>query len=358
MLAPIRFISLCVQETIFKNSFVDDGSAFGLRGQRHILRLHVGGEAGILFGGDVGGDKFSYAVDAQLSRTSLLNRHARFAQFADNRAEMQRLAIGERDIAVGDSASDEKCAGFDAVGNHGVFGAVQRRNALNAQSGSLVAFDYRAHFAQQRNEISDFRLARRVFQNGFAIGQRRRHQNIFRAGDGDLFEDDVRTLQTAALGSARFDVAMRGDDFRAHFFERGEVQIDGTRANRAAAGKRNARDAGACERRAQSENRGAHGLHEFVGRDRIADGVGLESVVGGGEFAGGDVHAHVCEQLAHGDDVADLGDIVQRDAVGGQQGSGHRGQRGIFRAADGYRSVKWIAAGDEKFVHESSDWPA
>src|SRR6202040_1289183 len=46
---------LRVHKAVLKNIFDDDGSAFGLRSSRHELRLHVGGEAGIFFGGEIAG---------------------------------------------------------------------------------------------------------------------------------------------------------------------------------------------------------------------------------------------------------------------------------------------------------------
>ena len=64
-------------------------------------------------------------------------------------------------------------------------------DALHADGGGARAFDLRAHLDQQVGEIDDFRLARAVFHDGLAIGQRRRHQQIFCAGDGDLVENDV-----------------------------------------------------------------------------------------------------------------------------------------------------------------------
>ena len=187
-----------------------------------------------------------------------------------------------------------------------------------------------AHFAQQGDEIGDFRFSRGVFQNGFAFGQCRGHQNVFRAGDSDFLKDDVRASQAAAFRSAGFDVSVRGYNFCAHFFERREVQIDGPCADGATTGKRNARNAGARQSRAKGKNRSAHRLHQLVRGDRIADGVRLKSVIRGREFTGGDGDAHVRQQFTHGDDVANLGDVVQRDAVGGQQGSRHAGKAEFF----------------------------
>jgi hypothetical protein len=49
-------------------------------------------------------------------------------------------------------------------------------------------------------QVGHFGLAGAVLEDGLALGQHRRHQHVFRAGDGDLVEDDVRALQ--AIGRA------------------------------------------------------------------------------------------------------------------------------------------------------------
>src|ERR1035441_6065736 len=57
---------LHVHEAVLEDVFSDGGGAFGLGGERHVLRLHVGGEAGVLFGGDVGGLERAAAADADV----------------------------------------------------------------------------------------------------------------------------------------------------------------------------------------------------------------------------------------------------------------------------------------------------
>ena len=96
-------------------------------------------------------------------------------------------------------------------------------------------------FDQQSGEIGHFRLARRVLDHGFAAGQHGRHQKVFGAGDGDAVELNIRALQT--VGSFGFNIAVLLADFRAQSLEPGDVQIDGTRADGAAAWQRYA---GAC----------------------------------------------------------------------------------------------------------------
>ena len=75
----------------------------------------------------------------------------------------------EQEIAAGDRAGDEESAGFDAVGNDGVRGAVKFFDALHADGGRAGAFDLRAHFGEQRGEIGEFRARARNFREWFRL---------------------------------------------------------------------------------------------------------------------------------------------------------------------------------------------
>ena len=55
MFAPMRLSSWTCMKRFSKMFSVMVECAFGLRGEGHELGLHVGGEAGVLLGGDVGG---------------------------------------------------------------------------------------------------------------------------------------------------------------------------------------------------------------------------------------------------------------------------------------------------------------
>ena len=57
---------LHVHEAVFEDVFGDGAGAFGLGGEGHVLGLHVGGEAGVLFGGDVGGFEVAAGADADV----------------------------------------------------------------------------------------------------------------------------------------------------------------------------------------------------------------------------------------------------------------------------------------------------
>ena len=114
------------------------------------------------------------------------------------------------------------------------------------------------------------------------------------------------------VGRFRFDVAVRLLNARAQMFEAGEVQIDGPRADGAAAGQRDARAAAARHQRTQHQARSAHGLHQFVRRFRRDD---IRRVQAHG-FAlhlhlGADIH----QQPLHGADVAHARNAAQQSPV-------------------------------------------
>ena len=341
-----------VQETIFENSFGDSRSALGLRGQSHVLRLHVCGEAGIFLGGDVGGDEFVAVVDAKSGVIENFNGDAGGLQLGDDGVEVRGIAIGDGEVAIGDGAGDEEGAGLDAVGDDGVRGAMKKLDAMDGEGAGIVAPDARAHFAEEMDEVGDFGFASTILESGDAVGERSGHEDIFRAGDGDFFEDDVRAFEAAAVRNSCLDVAVFGGDEGTHFFERGEMEIHGARANGTTAGKRNMGDAGAGDGGAEGEDRGAHGFDEFVRSDGVIEGFGLNGVSGGRNFVGINVGRHEGEELAHGDDVADEGNVVEGDGLEGEERGGHKRKSGILGAGDVDRAVKWIAAVDAKFIHE------
>ena len=49
---------------------------------------------------------------------------AGFLKFGDDRTKMVGIAVGNGEVARGDSAGDEECAGFDAVGIDAVMRAL------------------------------------------------------------------------------------------------------------------------------------------------------------------------------------------------------------------------------------------
>ncbi len=233
----------------------------GLRGERHVLRLHVGGEAGILFGVHVGGLERLIAHDADGVGFDR-GLDAGFFQLGEDGGEVRGVAAGDVEVAAGERARDDERAGLDAVGNDAVLCAVQLADAFHADRRSTRAFDLRAHGVEQCGEVGDFGLAGAILHDGLAFGERGGHEQVFGAGDGDLVENDFGAVEAVGGG---FDVAVFLRDLCAETLETLDVEIDGAGADGAAAGQRDVGASATGDQRAEHESRGAHGLDQFVG---------------------------------------------------------------------------------------------
>src|SRR6185312_9893085 len=162
-----------------------------------------------------------------------LELDAALLELGDDGAEVSWIAAVDVEVAAGDGGGDEEGAGFDAVGVDAVACAVELRDALDLDGARAGAFDLRAHGVEQSGEVGDLGFARAVLEEGFAVGERGGHEEVFGAGDGDLVEDDVRALEAVGAG---FEVAVLLGDGGAHGFEALDVEVDGAAADGAAAG--------------------------------------------------------------------------------------------------------------------------
>ena len=344
---------LDVHEAIFKDVFGDGGGAFGLGGEGHELGLHVGGEAGVLLGGDVGGLEGSAGADAD-TLCADVEADAALVEFSEQRSEVSGVAAVDVEVAAGDGAGHEEGAGLDAVRVDAVAGAVEFGDAVDLDGRRAGAFDVGAHGGEERGQVGDFGLAGAVFKDGFAVGEDGGHQEVFGAGDGDLVEDDVGSAEgpLAVCGAAGFEVAVLLRDGGAHGFEAFDVEVDGSAADGASAGHGDAGDAGAGDQGAEDERGGAHGLDDLV----LGDGVGEDGAADVGAVLGAavaefDLGAHGGEQFALGLDVLDLRNVFEDDFVFGEDGGGHAGERGVLCAGDFDGSEEGIAPADDELVH-------
>ena len=201
--------------------------------------------------------------------------------------------------------------------------------AVDGERVALQPLDLRPHRDQALGEIGDLGLARGIFDHRRAAGEHRRHQRILGRPDRDGGEGDGPAGK-AALRRDRLHIAGGDLDLGAERLQRLEVQVDRAGADRAAAGERDRRLAGAREQRAEHEDRGAHLAHDVVGRDRRRD-------VGGAEgHHPADValarpldrgrDSELVEQVAEAVDVGEARQVPQRQRLVGQQRAGHQGQ--------------------------------
>ncbi len=163
-------------------------------------------------------------------------------RWAGSQAETIEIAAGER-------AGHDVGAGFDAVGDDAMAGAVELGDAGDAEGGGAGAVDVGAHLVEQGGEIDDFGFTRAVFEDGHAVGEGGGHHQVFGAGDGDFVEVDVGAVQAVGFG---FDIAVLLGDLGAHLLEAFDVQVDGARADGASAGHGDAGDAHARDQRARA----------------------------------------------------------------------------------------------------------
>ena len=114
------------------------------------------------------------------------------------------------------------------------------------------------------------------------------------------------------------------------------MQINRTRADRAATRQRHACFAKARHQRAQHENRGAHGFDQIIGREQGADFVGMQGdcflIARRGD-------THLPEQLQHGVDIVQARHIGQHQRIGAEQGGRQYRQSRIFCAGNAYFTV-------------------
>lgn len=73
-------------------------------------------------------------------------------------------------------------------------------------------------------------------------------------------------MRAPESGAFAVDVTFFKFKFRAHPFQRGEVQIHGTRADGAAPRHGDAGHTKPGQQRAETQHRGAHGLYQIIGR--------------------------------------------------------------------------------------------
>jgi hypothetical protein len=279
-------------------------------------------------------------------RIADFDRRARLAQLEQHGVEV----IGPRALhahsPTGDCARHQVGTGLDPVRQNVVARAAQALDTLDHDLVGPGAADLRAHRDQEVGEIDDLRLARRVLDDRLAFGERRGHQQVLGAGDGDGLEHQARADQAVR---ARTDVAVLDLDVRAHRLQSRDVDVHGPRADRAAAGQRHVGAAEARQQRAQHDDRGAHRAHQLVGRDGLADRrcVDLDPHAVVDRHA----HAHAAEQLDHGRDVVQVRHVADGHDALCEERSGENRQRGVLGARDAHVALERRASVDLQLVH-------
>src|SRR5216683_2933370 len=263
-----------------------------------------------------------------------------------------------RQLSARNRPRHQKRSRLDSVRNHGMFRPVQFLHAANPQRRCPIAANLRPHFSQHHDQVRHFRLPCRILQNRFPVRQYRRHQYILRSRHRNFLEHDARALQPSPSRTVgmhfRFNVPVRCSDFRAHLFQRLQVQIHGPRPNRASPRQRNSRHSHARHQRPQRQHGRPHRLHQLVRRFRVIQFRRLDHVIAARKLRYRHFSVHERQQLAHGDQVTHFRDVVQCHLLHRQQGRRHHRQRRILRPADRHRPPQRLPALDPKFIHPAS----
>ena len=258
-----------MHEAVLEDRFDDSARAVHGREQRHEQRLHVGREARVGKGLDVGRDQFVQVAAHAQAVDFVVDGRAAFHELRDDGTDVIRHAVLDQNVASGDRRGDHERSGLDAVRDDRVAGAVQRIDTFDADRIGAGAFDLSPHLVEEVREIDDLGLLRRIFNDGRAPRQRGGHHDVFRSPDTGEVQIDQRAFQTAA-GQCFHDAVSR-QDLSAQKAESLVVQVDRTVPDGTAAGKRDARRSGLRQKRTHHEDGCAHLFDEFV-RD-LGDGV-------------------------------------------------------------------------------------
>ena len=126
------------------------------------------------------------------------------------------------------------------------------------------AEDVRAHAVEERGEVGDLRLARRVLDDGLALGEHRRGHQVLGRADAREVEDDARAA-SACCSAPRRSRATTSSSAPMRL-QAAEVHVELAAPDVVAAGQRDARLAAAREQRAEHVDRRPHPADEVVGR--------------------------------------------------------------------------------------------
>ena len=149
----------------------------------------------------------------------------------------------------------QKSTRFYAVSHHLVVATVQALHTLNADTAAPMAFNFGAHLDEHLCKIRNFGLLRRVFENGFTLGQGRSHEEVFGARDRDHIGGDACTLQArATLGQLGDHVAVLDHDLGTHGLQSLDMLIHRARPDSAAPRQRHRGLAKARQQRPQRQH--------------------------------------------------------------------------------------------------------
>ncbi|MNZ62997.1 hypothetical protein D3C78_811350 [compost metagenome] len=262
-----------VHKAIFEDGLGDHTGAFRDQVQQAELSLHIGWEPRVRRGAN--GHRFrTLAVHVQTDPVfTHFNIRTGFTQLGQHRIQRIRTGITAHHFTTGNRGSDQEGAGFDTVRQNAINAAAQALNALDGDAVTAGTGDFRTQRVKEVGSIDNFRLTCGVLNHGGAGRQGGGAHDGHGSANAHLVHNDVCALQAAIDGS--FNIAFFQFDLCTELFQTGNMQIDRTRTDGAAARQRNLTTAETGNQRPQRPDRSAHGFHQIVGCTEFVHAAGV-----------------------------------------------------------------------------------
>ena len=334
-----------VHEAVLEDSLSDVGGPFGKAVERHELRLHVGGKAGMRHRADGNGLRTARHAHAHPVGADV-EHGARGAELVEHHLHLGGLAVGHQHVALRHHACDEEGSGFNAVGDDRVLGAVQALDALDANHRRARAGDVRSHGVEAVAQIDHLGLAGGIFDHRLALGEHGGHHQILRAGHRDHVGHDVRALEALRR---RTNISVVDVHSRAKLAQAADVLVHGAGADGAAARQAHLGASEARGKRAERQHGGAHRLHELVRSLRARHVACIERHV---RARPRHLDAHALEELEHRAHVGQVRHVVKHQIIRREQRRRKDGKCGVLGAGRADFAHEAVASVDSELLHD------
>ena len=332
-------------EPVLEQGLLEAGHAASAAQGGHQQRLSVGGKAGVGRGGHAA-HALQSAGAAQGNFLPRADGAARPPQSAQHRLQLPRLHAPQPDRASGGRRRAEVSRRHDAVGDDPMLRAVEVAHAVNLNHAAASAPHVGPHFPHKILQVLDFRLPRRIFEDGCSLSSTGGQHDVLRGAHAGHTQPQPRAPGSAPAEQAALVLLHRDP----HGPEGLKVQVDGPRPQRTAPRQGHPGAPAAAQHRPQKEDGGAHLPHQVTGHMAAADAPGVH----------GDVLAlslHLTAQMpqnAHrGAHIGQVRAVVQHAHAAGEQRRGQNGQHAVLRPVDAQRPGERRAAPNPQASHST-----
>jgi len=274
-----------------------------------------------------------------------VNAGADAAEPVEESGQLGDGGVEDANVAASDGGGNGERGGFDAIRKDGVIRRRELFDAMDLNDAGLWKMDASAGGVEESGEFADFGFLCSVADCGGTAGEYCGGKHVAGAGHGGPGRACEIDVGGGELSSAGVDPAVGDLKRGAECSQSAEMQIDGTRADAAAARERDGGSAETCEQRTEETDAGAHAANERWIGGSWGDGWRVNNDTAGnagwrrsGVVGHGDPCAGRLEQQEHGVDVEQCREVADDSGAADGEGSGEDGKRCIFAATDGDRS--------------------